>query len=62
MNDPSIARPELAPEWHTTKNGELTPDKVVDGSGGNVSDTRVTSGRRRSRIERGSVVGGVTRL
>jgi len=26
-------RPELAAEWHPTKNGDLTPDKVMPGSG-----------------------------
>ena len=28
--------PEIAAEWHPTKNGELTPDKLVAGSGAKV--------------------------
>ena len=34
LKDPlSITHPQLAAEWHPTKNGDLTPDKVVAGSG-----------------------------
>jgi hypothetical protein len=29
----SVIRPELAKQWHPTKNGGLTPDKVTPGSG-----------------------------
>jgi len=30
MKEPlSITHPELAAEWHPTKNGELSPEKVV---------------------------------
>jgi len=28
----SISRPDVAAQWHPTKNGDLTPDKVVAGS------------------------------
>src|SRR5215471_6967607 len=32
----SVTHPELASEWHPTKNGDLTPAKVVAGSHNNV--------------------------
>lgn len=32
----SLARPELAAQWHPTKNGTLTPDQVGTGYGGKV--------------------------
>lgn len=32
-NDLATAAPELAREWHPTKNGDLTPDQVFPGSG-----------------------------
>ncbi|HEY9740288.1 MAG TPA: zinc-ribbon domain-containing protein, partial [Coleofasciculaceae cyanobacterium] len=33
MKDPlSITHPQLAGQWHPTKNGSLTPDQVVSGS------------------------------
>ena len=33
FNDLATRYPEFAAEWHPTKNGELTPDQVVPGSG-----------------------------
>lgn len=33
FNDLAFLNPELAAEWHPTKNGDLTPDKVLPGSG-----------------------------
>lgn len=33
VNDLATVNPELASEWHPTKNGELTPDMVTKGSG-----------------------------
>lgn len=32
-NDLATAAPELAAQWHPTKNGDLTPDRVFPGSG-----------------------------
>ena len=32
-NDLATTHPEIAKEWHPTKNGELTPQKVVHGTG-----------------------------
>lgn len=33
INDLSTTHPKLAAEWHPTKNGDLTPDKVTYGKG-----------------------------
>lgn len=33
INDLATTHPALAAEWHPTKNGELTPEKVTHGSG-----------------------------
>ncbi len=35
-NSLATLNPELASEWHPTKNGDLTPEKVMPGSGKNV--------------------------
>ncbi|MFE4077021.1 zinc-ribbon domain-containing protein [Peribacillus sp. YIM B13477] len=32
-NNLAVLNPELAAEWHPTKNGELTPEQVVPGAG-----------------------------
>ena len=33
INDLATTHPEIAKEWHPTKNGDLTPQKVTHGSG-----------------------------
>ena len=35
-NNLAISNPEIAKQWHPTKNGELTPDMVTSGSGKDV--------------------------
>ena len=35
----SETHPELAAQWHPTKNGDVTPDEVIAGNGGEGADT-----------------------